>query len=113
MIHLDQMTDNLLIIYLTVRSVSGGIELFGRVVMLLEWQVLHQCNAVDVVEDSHEQLKCFDKREKLPLSFDFFILRTLAHQLDDSPDGDDQAAQGKFRSANWHLVVASFSLATR
>lgn len=45
------------ITYLSVRFVCGWVEFSGRRVVLLKRQVLDQCNAVDVIEDSHQQLK--------------------------------------------------------
>lgn len=47
------------------------------------------------------------KIKLLASSIWFFRSKSFTHQLDDSPDRDDQAAQWEFRSTNWHLVVVS------
>lgn len=94
-------------IYLAVCSVSRSVELLGWSVMLLEWQVLNQCHTVDVVEESHQQLKW---QWKFEINLQIKTIHHFTHQLNDSPDGDDQAAKGKFRSANSHRCVLTDSL---
>lgn len=73
-------------------------------VMLFQRQILEQGDAVDVVEDSHKQLSG-DKKRFLEKLQEINFARN-PHQLDDSPDGDDQAAERQFWPANRHRFNA-------
>ena len=53
--HLHQMT-RIIVNYLCVCSVSSRVKLIWGMIMFFQWQILNQCNAVDVIKDSHQHL---------------------------------------------------------
>lgn len=65
----DAGSDPAVVGILTIRDVSGRIELLRRRIVLLQRKIFDQGHTVDVVEHPHQQ------------------------QLDYAPDGDNQTAQ--------------------
>lgn len=59
--------------HLMVGPIGCGVELGGRIIMLLQWQVLNECDALRVVEESHQSLQGFFNN--------FFYLHSILFRL--------------------------------